>query len=198
MNLWLADQSETWRAELARYADVVAAQGVVRLAGYDHWYRDELPGLIAARRPALVTRDELVKVTEWKMARGVWRQRNLILVRSNEPTAVENASRAALSQIPNPTTPVATLAKLAGVGPATASAVLSAAAPEVYPFLDDLVADQVPDLGPVDYTLKYYARYADALRQRAQQLGADWTPTMVERALWACAGGKAARSILGR
>jgi hypothetical protein len=194
MNLWLADPTETWRAELARYADVIAAQGVARLAGYDQWYRDELPGLIAARQPAFLTRDELVKVTEWKMARGVWRQRNLILVRSNEPTAVEAASRAALSQIPHPTTPVATLARLAGVGPATASAVLGAAAPEVYPFFDDLVADQVPDLGPVDYTLKYYARYADALRYRAQQLGADWTPTLVERALWAHAGGKAGRT----
>ena len=193
MNLWLADQTETWRAALARYSDVIAAQGVARLAGYDHWYRDELPSVLASRQPAFLSRDELVKVTEWKMARGVWRQRNLILVRSNEPTAVEAASRTALSQVPNPTTPVATLAKLAGVGPATASAVLGAAAPEVYPFFDDLVADKVPDLGPVDYTLKYYARYADALRHRAQQLGAGWTPTMVERALWAHAGGKAGR-----
>ena len=85
----------------------------------------------------------------------------------------------------------ATLSALAGVGPATASAVASAAAPEVYPFFDELVAAQVPALGPVKFTASYYARYADALRARAASLGSGWTPAAVERALWANAGGKA-------
>jgi hypothetical protein len=64
-------------------------------------------------------------------------------------------------------------------------------APETYPFFDEIVAAQVPDLGRVDFTPRYYRRYAEALRRRAAQLGDDWTPAQVERALWARAGGKA-------
>jgi len=83
------------------------------------------------------------------------------------------------------------MAGLAGVGPATGSAAVAAYAPEHYPFFDELVAQQVPALGEVKWTLAYYAKYADALRDRATQLGVGWTPVMVERALWAHVGGKA-------
>ena len=67
----------------------------------------------------------------------------------------------------------------------------SAAAPTIYPFFDELVAAQVPGLGKVAWTLGYYAKYAQALRERAGRLGRDWTPARVERALWANVGGKA-------
>jgi len=191
-DLWTADAEAPWRAALDGYAAVVARQGVAPLAELDRWYREELPGAIAGRRPAPhVTHAELVRVTEWKMARGVWRARNLVLVRGNEPAAVERTSAAALAAVPHPIAPIATLAELDGVGPATASAVAAAAAPEVYPFFDELVAAQVPGLGKVAFTLPYYARYAAALRDRAAALGASWTPATVERALWANAGGKA-------
>jgi hypothetical protein len=132
----------------------------------------------------------MVRVTEWKMARGIWRPRNLALVRGNDPAEVERVSTAALARIPHPSEPIALMSKLAGVGPATASAVVSAAAPEVYPFFDELVAAQIPGLGQVTFTPKEYARYADALRERAAALGHGWSPVDVERALWAHVGGK--------
>jgi hypothetical protein len=192
--LWPDERRAAWEAALACYDGVVAAQGGERLPGLDRWYHDALPGVLAARAPAFVTHDELVRVTEWKMARGVWRARNLALVRGNAADAVDRASRDALAALAEPgraaTAPVAALATLAGVGPATASAVVAAAAPDRYPFLDELVAAQVPGLGDVAFTLGYYARYADALRGRAAALGAPWTPARVERALWAHAGGK--------
>ncbi|HET7462638.1 MAG TPA: hypothetical protein VFJ82_15395 [Longimicrobium sp.] len=189
-NLWTNDAPDAWRAELARYQEVVERQGVKPLPELDRWYRDELPGLIAARKTPHVTHAELVKITEWKMARGVWRARNLALVRGNDPALVEKTSAAALARVPHPSDPIAILAKLAGVGPATASGVASAAAPDVYPFFDELVAAQVPGMGQVTFTPREYARYADALRDRAAKLGDGWTPVDVERALWAHAGGK--------
>ena len=91
---------------------------------------------------------------------------------------------------PHPTAPIKTLATLAGVGPATASAVAAAVAPNLYPFFDELFAGQIPQLGTVAWTLGYYARYAVALRERAAQLGDDWSPVTVERALWSHSGGK--------
>jgi hypothetical protein len=175
---------------LERYFDVVAQQGVARLPELDRWYHETLPREIAARRPRFLTHAELVRLTEWKMARGVWRAPNLVLVRSNDPATVEGASQAALAEIPHPTAPVATLAKLKGVGPATASAALAAAAPGLYPFFDELVAAQLPGLGPVAWTAGYYARYAEALRAAAGLLGGAWTPARLERALWAHVGGK--------
>ena len=191
--LWTSDALEDWTKALDSYEDVVARQGVAPLAGLDRWYRDELPGAIAARKPAHVTHAEIVKATEWKMARGVWRARNLILVRGNDAKLVEKTSTDALAKIPHPTTPIATLAELAGVGPATASAIVSAASPDIYPFFDELVAAQVPGLGAVAWTMAYYRRYADALRERSAQLGGRWTPVTLERALWANVGGKAGR-----
>ena len=191
MTLWTSTSAKDWRAALDAYGDVVSTQGVARLPELDRWYRDELPSLVAARRAPHVTLPELVRLTEWKMARGVWRAPNLVLVRGNAADEVVATSTSALAAIPHPTTPISALAKLAGVGPATASAVAAAVAPDVYPFFDELVAAQVPDLGKVAWTLGYYRRYAEALRQRAAALGGGWTPVMVERALWSHVGGKA-------
>lgn len=189
--LWTSDAASDWQEALDGYAAVVARQGVARLAELDRWYRDDLPAAIAGRTPARATLEDLVRVTEWKMARGIFRPRNLVLVRSNPPERVEEASTAALAAIPDPRRPIALLSALAGVGPATASAVAAAAAPDVYPFFDELVGAQVPGLGDVAFSPACYARYAAALRERAERLGAPWTPAAVEQALWAHAGGKA-------
>ena len=195
--LWGSDDCAAWAGALDAYPAVVSAQGVTRLVELDAWYREELPGLLAAREPARVTLEELARATEWKMKRGVWRARNLALVRGNDPGEVERTSAEALALVPEPRKPVTLLSRLAGVGPATASAVLAAARPEVYPFFDELVAAQVPDLGPVAFTLAYYARYAERLRERAAALAercpdGGWTAHAVGQALWAASGGKAA------
>ena len=190
-DLWDSTSTKRWREALDRYATVVEAQGVAALPGLDAWYRDTLPANIAARKTPHVTLEELSRLTQWKMARGVWRARNLALVKGNDAALVVTTSKAALAAIPDPRAPIAMLAELAGVGPATASGVAAAAAPEVYPFFDELVAGQVPGLGAVAFTLPYYVRYAAALREKAAALGGEWTPVMVERALWAHVGGKA-------
>jgi hypothetical protein len=183
--------TDTLRRALDTYPAVVERQGATSLPGLDKWYRLELPELLAARTPAHLKLEELARLTEWKMARGAWRPRNLGLVRGNDPKAVEEVSALAFSKVPHPTSPISQLTKLAGVGPATASAALAALAPEVYPFFDDLVAGSLPGLGPVAWTLSYYAQYADALRKMAKELGSDWTPARLERAMWSYVGGKA-------
>ena len=192
MNLWSSSDRNVWSKALATYGEVVANQGVARLAELDAWYRDALPALIAAREDKPhVTHAELIRATEWKMARGVWRAPNLVLVRGNDANDVKRTSAGALGTIPDSKKPISMLATLAGVGPATASAVVAAAAPERYPFFDELVAGQIPSLGAVAWTLGYYVKYADAVRARAAELGHGWTPAMVEQALWANVGGKA-------
>ncbi len=85
--------------------------------------------------------------------------------------------------------PVRMLATLRGIGPATVSAVLAAVYPERYPFLEDVVAAQVPELGPPAFTPRYDAAYTAMLRARAAELAArcpdrGWTPHTVDLALW--------------
>jgi hypothetical protein len=196
MDLWENNDCAAWHAATERYPAVI--QAMARQAGgldeLDEWYHTALPRLLAERDPSFLLRDELVSVTRWKMKRGVWRERNLFLVKGNDEEAVRETSTAAFAAVPDPRKPVALLSQLAGVGPATASAALAAHAPAIYPFFDEVVATQIPGLGPVAFTLPYYLRYAVALRERARQLAAcphqAWTAQAVSQALWAAAGGK--------
>jgi adenine-specific DNA glycosylase len=198
MSLWQSETCADWHAALDKYPEVIRAQGVNGLPETDAWYRDVLPGLIAARTPAFVTLAELERATVWKMKLGVWRERNRLLVRSNPSAAVKKISREAFAAVPDPRKPVDLLSTLAGVGPATSSAVLACAAPAIYPFFDELVAVQIPRLGKVAFTAVYYQRYAAALRERTARLNErcthrDWTAHEISQALWAASGGKAAQ-----
>ena len=193
--LWNRAACADWLAARGEYGRAVEASGGARLAQLDAWYHAELPRLLAARSPTWLSLDELVEVVQWKMHRGTYRARNLALVRQNSPDEVESASRAAFAAMPHPGTPLSKLSVLKGVGPATASAVLAAARPDLYPFFDDVAAAAVPDLGRVEYTAKGYARFSERLRERAALLAVGcpsdtWTPHAVECALWAAAGGK--------
>ncbi|MGE5141172.1 MAG: hypothetical protein ACM3JD_17015 [Rudaea sp.] len=196
MSLWSARSCEKWHTALDLYPEIIGKQGARGLVELDGWYREEFPKRLAAREQGYITRDELEQVTRWKMQRGVWRERNRLLVAGNDPAEVERASREAFAAVPDPRQPIAILSRLAGVGPATASAVVAAYRPDIYPFFDELVAAQIPDLGPVSFTAAYYQRYAARLRERAEKLNRAcpderWTAHALSQALWAASGGKA-------
>lgn len=191
--LWTNTDPAAWAAAMERYPSVVAAQAVSRLTELDRWYREDFPAALAARTPTHLEHAELIAVTEWKMKRGVWRARNLALVRGNDPADVAARGAEAFAALPDPRRPLARLTQLAGVGPATASAVLAAVRPDIFPFFDELIAEQIPDLGSVVFTAGYYARYAEQLRARAEALNAlvpGWTAHAIGQALWAASGGK--------
>ena len=219
MVLWEQEQCAAWEAALAAYPAAVEARGGPKLLALDRWVHDELPGEVRAREPRHLMHDELLRVVRWKMGRGVWRANNLQLAAGNAPEAVQACTAEALAlagAVPVPMVdqagapavstegipasgatmaaallaPVRVLAKLRGIGPATVSAVLAAVYPERYPFLEDVVAAQVPELGPPAFTPRYYAAYAAVLRARAAELAArcpasGWTPHAVDLALWA-------------
>ena len=194
--LWNRAACADWLAARDQYGRALEVTGGPRLVQLDAWFHDELPRLLGLRNPPWLTLDDLVEVVQWKMHRGTYRARNLALVRQNTPDEVESASRDAFAAMPHPGTPISKLSALKGVGPATASAILAAARPDLYPFFDDVAADAIPDFGRLEYTAKGYARFSERLRERAALLAVgcpadDWTPHAVECALWAAAGGKA-------
>jgi hypothetical protein len=202
MDLWSSVKCVDWQAAIDRYPEIIDTQRVRNLPEFDLWYRTELPASLISRKPPYVTRDELERVTRWKMKRGVWRERNRLLVIGNEPGIVKGLSLEAFAAVPDLRRPIALLSQLAGVGPATASAVLAAFRPDLYPFFDELVAAQIPGLGAVSFTPAYYQRYSAQLRESAYRLNRrchkrQWTAHDLSQALWAASGGKAASGLPG-
>ncbi|RCV41093.1 hypothetical protein SETIT_9G108400v2 [Setaria italica] len=121
----------------------------------------------------------------------VARPRLMDFVKGLDDAVVESASRKAFAALPDLSRAITELTVLKGVGPATASAVLAAYAPDVAPFMSDEA--MVAALGNAkDYTLKQYLAFADKLQAKSKELTVgeeSFTPSDVERALWSSAIG---------
>ena len=190
MTIWHEHDCKKWHQAFDSYSSVIDQQGDERLSNLDRWYHGELRTTLLDRAEPYILHEELEGIAGWKMRRGVWRERNRRLVGGNPPELVIELSRTAFAEVPDLRKPITNLSKLAGVGPATASAVMAAYSPEVYPFFDEVVAAQIPSLDEVDFTTKYYLVYAEAIRERAAELTAicshkSWAPHEVDQALWA-------------
>ncbi|CAH9076956.1 unnamed protein product [Cuscuta epithymum] len=181
-----------WKEALLSYDSRIEALDKPNLISLDSFYRNELPVLIRQRdhTPYIIT-SELTKLMQWKLTRGKWRPRLLDFVSSLDDEVVKSASQAAFHSLPDVSKAVSELTVLKGVGPATASAVLAAYAPDVAPFMSDEAMDAAIG-NSKDYTLKQYLVFVDKLQAKAKELtanGVTFTPSDIERALWSSAIG---------
>ena len=119
-SVWEEGDCGRWRALLDSYPGVIAAQGNEKLVNLDRWFREELPAILMSRDEPCLYLDELQGIAAWKMTRGVWRERNRVLIAGNPPEVVVETSSKAFAAVPDPKAPVVLLSSLAGVGPATA------------------------------------------------------------------------------
>ena len=94
-NLWPSNDCQLWQHALNSYPQIIAAQASEKLVNLDAWYRNTLPMLLSEREEPYITLEELQGVATWKMTRGVWRERNRILIGQNPPEKLEEASRLA-------------------------------------------------------------------------------------------------------
>ncbi|XP_051149717.1 uncharacterized protein LOC127264302 [Andrographis paniculata] len=192
-----------WREALASYESVLETLGKPNLISLDEFYRNELPNLLHHRNPnPYIAKDELARLMEWKLSRGKWRPRLLSFVSSLNDAVVKEASGKAFASLPDISKAVSELTVLKGVGPATASAVLAAYAPEVAPFMsDEAMVSVIGD--SKDYSLKRYMIFAEKLQAKAKELSTPedvFTASDVERALWSSyvSGKERTSSVKGR
>uniref|UniRef100_A0A452H6D7 Uncharacterized protein n=2 Tax=Gopherus agassizii TaxID=38772 RepID=A0A452H6D7_9SAUR len=122
-DLYGCEDPTHWRTVFDIYWDVLKAKGgrQKKLAELDKWYQEELPVTIAGRREKYLTQAEVVKLMEWKLARGKFRPRLQQLVATNSSETVESCTRKAFQLLPDVTAAITELSQLKAVGPATAS-----------------------------------------------------------------------------
>ncbi|XP_066917325.1 uncharacterized protein [Clytia hemisphaerica] len=160
------------------------------LKGLDEWFQNEFGKEIHERNPHHLVKEDLKKLMEWKLTRGKFRPRLTQMIAENKEEDIRTYSEEAFKNIDDPKKCIERLCKLRAVGPATASAILTAYKPEKYAFMADEAVQSVLS-GKIDYTLKYYLKFLDEVRLKAKQLSATddttWTPHQIEICLWTAA-----------
>jgi len=161
----------------------------------DKWFQNDLPKKIKSRgKEAHITHEELVQTIKWKLARGKFRPRLKDLITMNTPRMVVQESKKSFRNLfkrNDLEASISSLCTLKGVGPAMASAVIAAAAPEVAPFMADECLLSMPDIEGIDYTMKEYMKYVEKTKECVERLNSQtqgspnpWTPHRVELAIW--------------
>ena len=148
----------------------------------DNWRENELPKIIETQKH--MTLKQLERLMIWKLRRGMFRPTLMGLIRRNDNKVVIDITKSAFEAARLDTGEgLDTLCKLQGVGPATASAILAVYLPSEVPFMSDEAMDAVLGL-PRSYTKPQFLQFQKAVSNKANKLGAMWSPALIEKALW--------------
>lgn len=192
--LWASSEPPVWTSQLEAYRSRIESHGKAGLGELDAWLFEELPDAIRAREEPHITRDELVRLVEWKLKRGKFRPRLLNFAKAQNEEAVRKASTLAYKELNRGTGAVESirralefLCELKGVGPATASALLTVYDPSC-PFMSDEALAVASNSGSKDYSTAKYLGLVEELQAKALELGGNevWTPQRVEMAIYSC------------
>jgi hypothetical protein len=152
------------------------------------------------------TKDDLDKIIKWKHTVGKTRVFNVKYINANSDSTVRHHSRLAISlamkiQLDECLDENGTLTakgkksiqdaivelskNLKGVGPATASAMLTLVRPDIFCYMYDEAIDCFGTKR--DYTIAYYMRVNGRCLDIAKQLGEGWTTNRVAKTIWTAA-----------
>ncbi|KAL7495018.1 hypothetical protein ACHAWT_003752 [Skeletonema menzelii] len=212
----------SWNTALSHYESMIQAKGNTQLYKLDQlrnliaqqWKNDSQIKESCSSSSSSMTKDQLLNVIiPWKFGKGKPRNALKKLLQSNTEEDVIKASMLAFHHADNCANndnsdfdhdtqqnvqnAIQSLCQLNGVGPATASAVLSAYCPQSFAFMDDEVIECLYE-AKRGYTLKIYMMVNDRCVGIAKELneansdcssgeGELWTPADVGKALWTVA-----------
>ncbi|KAI7086926.1 hypothetical protein KC356_g4644 [Hortaea werneckii] len=136
---------QTFADLLAKYPSIIPPE----LQPLDHQRLNTIPAAIQQRNPKFIPKDELLKLTEWKLSHGKFRPTLLKLVDSNDVMTVKTTAIEAYRILPptNTTAPSAenirkvldVFTRLKGVGAATATLLMASYDQINIPFFSDEV-----------------------------------------------------------
>lgn len=195
-NLSKSEDEKVWKKAEAHYPKVAS-----HLKGFDGIEKEysrlgrslSMDGIWAES----ISKDDLLAIVKWKFAVGKPRHALMKHLTSNTEALVEKHSSLAIAEARHTKAGNKVLIKeatkelinLKGVGPATASAVLSLVQPKAFAYMYDEVIDCF--LPKRTYTLATYERINDECTRIARNLGKEWTAARVATALWTIARVKA-------
>merc|ERR1719499_1800323 len=179
---------ETWRKEYTEQIRVRAENGKkTNLIKDDKWLRTKLPRIIQGRSPPHITQPELSRIMRFKLARGTWRPRLQNFVDSADNEEVVGLSTTAFQDF-NPDdyeatlrSSIKTLSILKGVGPATASLILSVYS-DMIPFFADEAYKTVFPGEKIKYDVRGYLNFSMAIREKKTKTSAR----VISNIFWAC------------
>ncbi|KAI7325123.1 hypothetical protein KC315_g8042 [Hortaea werneckii] len=136
---------QTFADLLAKYPSIIPPE----LQPLDHQRLNTIPAAIQQRNPKFIPKDELLKLTEWKLSHGKFRPTLLKLVDSNDVMTVKTIAIEGYRILPptNTTAPSAenirkvldVFTRLKGVGAATATLLMASYDQTNIPFFSDEV-----------------------------------------------------------
>ena len=179
------NRESIWQTIEAKYGEAILEKGGDKLVKLDK-FCDKLSKKIAAADDPSITKEELLKVVEWKFQKGKPRYALLNKLKSNQNVEKCSKNAFAASKEGNIREAIDALCELNGVGPATASAVLSLHRGDLMAFMDDEVIEALYD-GKRGYTFKIYNEMNSRCAELAEELGDGWSTRRVGRALWTAA-----------
>jgi hypothetical protein len=181
------DSKDTWEAVEQRYEDMLRSKGGEKRVILDA-FCEKLAHDLKKNDPPKFTKKDLMNVVDWKFAKGKPRYPLIKLLESNADDFVESCATEAfeLASIGNIRKALDVFSMLKGVGPATASAVLSLYRPDKFAFMDDEVIECLHE-GKRGYTVKIYMHVNERCSSLSTMLGEPWTARRVGKALWTSA-----------
>jgi hypothetical protein len=172
-SLWESNNLEDWRKVVGEYYDILRDHKVFEL---EKWYQQTLPSTIKAQE--YLTKEQGIKLIQWKGTRGKFRPALVKYAKDQDDAALRERSKEAYqilasvkdAECINTARIMEALCKLTllrGVGPATASAILSAIDPRV-PFMSDEAL--LVCLGKREYTEKAYRRLIECMQDKYKEI----------------------------
>ena len=195
VQLWKATNTKKWEQSLQKYSQCIQlvnenqsnAQNRISKVTFiedDKWREEQLPMIMKKKK--YLTLEDIQRLVRWKLRRGMYRPTLLGLIKRNQNDFVVKTTKSAFSDSVDTDSSLSNICLLQGVGPATASALISSYHPDKIAFMSDEAMDAALGL-PRTYTLSQYKKFQKVMQEKAEELGDDWTPSTVEKALWCAA-----------